>query len=322
VKASALPPYSLRPARRDDVPACVEVFHRSFESLMASRREPIPPRNSPPMTRMFEHLVDTDPACAWVAEAGGAVVGFALAHRRGDRWFLGFLFILEEWQRGGLGRALLERALPADRDRCRLGVCAEAIQPVSTGLYARYGMVPRMPIYLLVGELRPDALARDPERLAWTALSALDDGPREIGGGSPFGPRALARLAAIDREMLDEERTPEHRFLRATGRLGLLFHRPGAPDGEALGYGYVQPSGRLGPLLMREPALLAPALAELTDAVVPPGAWQAIVPGAAAGALVPLLNGGLRIEGGPAVYASDWDGPPFDRYLPMNFALV
>lgn len=320
--ASRLPPYSLRPAGRDDVASCVDVFHRSFEALLASRREPIPPRNSPPMARLFEHLIDTDPAGAWVAEAGGSVVGFALAHRRGDRWFLSFLFILEEWQRGGMGRALLEKALPRDRDRASLGVCAEAIQPISTGLYARYGMVPRMPMYLLAGELRPDALVRRPDRFDATPLSAFDEGPREVGGGSPYGPRALARAAAIDRELMGTERSEDHRFWRATGRIGLLFHRPGDRDGEALGYGYVQPSGRLGPILVREPSLLTPALAELTDAVVPPGAWQAIVPGAAAAALVPLLEGGLRIEGGPAVYASDWAGPPFDRYLPMNFALV
>ena len=318
----SLPPYALRPAGRDDIPACVDVFHRSSEALIASRREPIPPRNSPPMARLFEHLMETDPVGAWVAVAGGSIVGFALAHRRGDRWFLGFLFVLEEWQRGGMGRALLARALPADRDRCTLGGCAEAIQPVSTGLYARFGMVPRMPVYLLAGELRPDALAREPDRLGVTPLSALDDAPRTLGGGSPYGPRALGRVAAIDRELLGAERTEDHRFWRATGRLGLLFHPPGDSDGDGLGYGYVQPSGRLGPILVREPSLLTPALAELTDAVVPPGAWQAIVPGAAAHALVPLLTGGLRIEGGPAVYASDGAGPPFDRYLPMNFALV
>ena len=82
------------------------------------------------------------------------------------------------------------------------------------------------------------------------------------------------------------------------------------------------PSVALGPVLVREPWMLTPALAELTDAVMPPGAWQAIVPGIAADALVPLLEGGLRIEGSPAVYAADWDGPPFDRYLPMGFGLV
>jgi hypothetical protein len=68
--------------------------------------------------------------------------------------------------------------------------------------------------------------------------------------------------------------------------------------------------------------MLTPSLAELTDAVVPMAGWQAIVPGVAGHALQPLLDGGLRIEGSPAVYGADWDGPPFDRYLPMGFGLV
>jgi hypothetical protein len=109
---------------------------------------------------------------------------------------------------------------------------------------------------------------------------------------------------------------------RGTRRLGLLFHAPGRPEGEPLGYGYVQPSGRIGPLLMREPDLLEPALAELTTAVTPSGGWQAVVPGVARHALLPLLRAGLRIDGAPAIHAATDEGPPFDRYLPMNSALI
>jgi GNAT superfamily N-acetyltransferase len=318
-----LAPYRLRPATLQDVPACVAVFHASMEALLVSRKEAIPPRNSPPLQKLFEHLVANDPGDAWVALPEGSedIVGFAMANRRGDRWFLSFLFILEAWQAGGLGRALLARVLPRGGD-WRLGVCAEAIQPVSTALYARHGMVPRQPIYLLAGELRQGALSFQRERLDATPFVLLDDeGPHEPGGGAPLGEHVLARLAALDRAVAGVERPADHRFARATGRVGLLFHRPGDRDA-TLGYGYVQPSGRIGPVLVREPWMLTPALAELTDAVVPMAGWQAIVPGVAAHALRPLLDGGLRIEGGPAVYGADWDGPPFDRYLPMGFGLV
>jgi GNAT superfamily N-acetyltransferase len=321
--AATSPGTQLRPAVAADVDDCVTVYHRSMEALLASRHEPIPPRNGAPLARLFEHFVRTDPDGAWVAIEDDEIVGFAIAHRRGDRWFLAFLFVLEAWQGMGVGHALLERALPADADRpgLRLGVCAEAIQPVSTALYARSGMVPRAPIYLLAGRLRAGVLERDPTRLDPVPLTMLDDLPFEPGG-SPPGPNALAGVTLVDREVLGVERPQDHAFWRATGRLGLLFRDPWHREGPPLGYGYVQPSGRLGPVVVRDPRLLPAALAELTDAVTPPDAWQAIVPGPAAEALVPLLRAGMRIEGGPAVYAADWDGPPFDRYLPMSFALI
>ncbi len=319
-----LPPHRLRPAVVADVDACVDVFHRSYESLQAARHEPLQPRNSPPLRKLFTHLVSHDPDGAWVATRAGSdeVVGFALSNRRGDRWFLSFLFVLEAWQAGGLGRELLRAALPDDPGAWRLGVCAEAIQPISTALYARHGMSPRSPIYLLAGELRPDAVPRDADRLAATPFSALDaDTPSVPGGGAPLGGALLARLAAIDRELGGVERPQDHQLCRTTGRLGLLFHPPGAPD-QADGYGYVQPAGRIGPVLVREPWMLQPALGELTGALEPMIAWQAVVPGIAAHALRPLLEGGLRIEGSPAVYAANWSGPPFERYLPMSFGLV
>jgi GNAT superfamily N-acetyltransferase len=327
----------LRPARIADVPACVEVFHRSWEALVASRREPVPPRNSPPLVRLFEHLVTTDPEGAWLAEATSGVVGFALAHRRADRWFLGFLFVLEGWQGRGVGRALLERALPDPSERRSLGVCVEAIQPVSTALYARYGMVPRLPLYLLSGSLERRPLPTAPERLAATPFAALE-GPAEMGeavegsreGRLPGGElpggglrsSVLRLVGAVDRAVHGFERPLDHAFWRATGRVGLLFHVPGGGADDPVGYGYAQPSGRIGPVVVREPGLLAPALAELTAAVTVSDGWQVIVPGVAADALLPLLRAGMRIEGGPAVYAATWAGPPFDRYLPMSHALI
>ncbi|MFN8623483.1 MAG: GNAT family N-acetyltransferase [Chloroflexota bacterium] len=331
---STRPAFHLRPGRgAADVPVCVDLYFASMEALLRQQGQPVGPRNPTALAKLFEHLLTTDPGGTWLAVSGatpgeGEPVAFAMSSRRGDRWFLGFLFVLEAWQGRGIGRALMEAALPADpadpaeHVRLRLGVCAEAIQPISTGLYASRGMLPRLPIYLLTGDLRPGALRRDPVRLDATPFSAYDPGPDAPGSGTGVGPRALARVSDVDRALLGFERPEDHRMWRGTGRLGLVLHRPGDPDGEALGYGYVQPSGRIGPVLVREPSLLEPALAELTSAVTPAGGWQAYVPGVAGGALLPLMAAGMRIDGGPAIFCATDDGPPFDRYLPMNSALI
>jgi GNAT superfamily N-acetyltransferase len=59
-------------------------------------------------TRRF---VEHDPAGAWVAEQGGAVVGIAESIRRGEFWGLSMLFVHPEQQSKQLGRRLLDATL-------------------------------------------------------------------------------------------------------------------------------------------------------------------------------------------------------------------
>ncbi|HRZ38924.1 MAG TPA: potassium/proton antiporter, partial [Candidatus Paceibacterota bacterium] len=66
----------------------------------------------------------------------------------------------------------------------------------------------------------------------------------------------ISSLRHVDGEVVDYAIGEDS---RAAGRMGLLFHRPGDRE-DAVGYGYVQPSGRIGPVLVREPWMLTPAL--------------------------------------------------------------
>ena len=64
------------------------------------------------------HLLDTDPAGAWVASGDdGAVVGCALAFVRDGMWFLSLLMVLPAVQGTGIGRELLDRTLTTATDR-------------------------------------------------------------------------------------------------------------------------------------------------------------------------------------------------------------
>lgn len=303
----------LRPVNGGDVQACLDVFYTALDELHARIAEPPIPRNPQSLAHVVTHIVSTDPERCWLAEEAGRVVGFGLAHQRDDHWYLGFLFVLPDWQSRGIGRALLEKCLPApeERMRTRLSVAVEAAQPVSTALYAQYGMVPRVPLYVMTGDVQPGSLpdpgsAMAAARLDAMAFTALND------------PEAV-RLAvdALDRQVVGYARPQEQRFLAVPDRLGFLYRQ----GSEMVAYGYVQPSGRIGPICATDPQLLAAILGHLVSAVRPVGGWQAIVPGTATEAFVPLLRAGLRIDGGPALYCGNWDGPRFDRYLPMNFAL-
>lgn len=303
----------LRAVTPTDIPACLDVFYESIDELHQRTGQPRVPRNPAALAEIFGHLVGTDPGNCWLAADGAQTIAFGMAHQRDDHWYLAFLFVRPGDQSRGVGRAVLERCLPsrADRETTRLSVAVESTQPVSTALYAKYGMVPRVPLYLMVGDIRPGGLPGADAGLAAANLEPV--------AMAPLAGRPTARaemLDVLDREVIGYPRPQEHALL-AAARTGFLYRQ-----GErVVAYGYAASSGRLGPVCAHEPAQLAAILGHLTSAVRPNGAWQVVIPGPAEAALLPLLEAGMRIDDAPALYCSTWEGPRFDRYLPINYAL-
>ncbi len=97
--------------RTDDARAVHDVSVESFQDLEARFNHPPspPPPSAVPLTR-YEHLIETDPGGAWVAEEDGELIGAALAIDREGMWGLSLLVVLPDHQSSGIGRALLERA--------------------------------------------------------------------------------------------------------------------------------------------------------------------------------------------------------------------
>ena len=171
----------------------------------------------------------------------------------------------------------------------------DSVQPISNALYSLYGMVPRMPLLSLTGlPQRPEAFGELPSGVVPLPFD-------EIAGGQPGGHGHAMLVDAIDtldRALLGVAHPVEHRFLRTESRRGWLYR---GPDGEPVGYGYAGESGRLGPVAVRDPALLAPVLGHLTAAIVPRGAFAMWVGGPADRALVPALQAGFRLDPFPVL---------------------
>jgi GNAT superfamily N-acetyltransferase len=309
------PEILFRPARPADLPACEEIWRDGLNDyLLPLGQMEIPPDNTS-LRLLHDHALATNPELFWVAteDATGReeVVAFASAVRRESVWFLSMLFVRPGRQLAGLGRALLERTLPLDAAVTR-AVATDPAQPISNGLYASFGMVPRLPMFNIVGRAtRPEALVALPDGILATRLDAPSTGQPN--------PDTDVEVAALDREVLGFSHPEDHEFLRRQGRIRFEYRDAGA---RLLGYGYTSGLGRLGPVAVRDDTLQAPLVADLLAAVPPRGASAMWVPGAAGATMEMLVRAGYRIEGFPVLLC--WSRPfaDFGRYLPIGPGLL
>jgi GNAT superfamily N-acetyltransferase len=311
---------AFRPARPDELAECGAIWREALNDYLVPLNQNEIPDELGPLGRLHAHTQATDPERFVVATvpapAGERIVAFGSALVRGPIWFLSMLFVRPEAQGQGLGRALLERLLPGPGHGGSLATAIDSLQPISTALYAKYGMAPRMPILDLRGEVsRPEALPTLPAGILAVPFESVADGPP---GGS--GHRELAATVnTLDREVLGTEHPQDHRFLRGESRRGFLYR---GPDGAPLGYGYAGEVGRVGPIAVRDGSLLEPIIGHLIAAVPARGARAVWAPGSAPRLVPMLLAAGLRIDGFPLMVC--WDRPfaDFSRYLPISPGLL
>ena len=340
-----------RPGGDADLDACIRTWKAGLEGYQARLGLPPVPDDLGPLRRLLAHALATDPDRFWVAvtpagapggngepggnSEGGAperLIGFSSATVRDGLWFLAMLFVEPDVQAEGVGSALMDRAQagrdadpggpavpgpddPLDSGITTWGMGTDTLQPISNGLYARRGMLPRVPVWRLLGEPR-----------RWSAIpplpASLESVPFEaLAADGRDGHRRLAETVdALDREIVGVAHPADHAYLRRDGRSGFLVRERG--NGRALGYGYGSSVGRLGPVAALDPALHPAILGTVvrdTPALGPVAIW---VPGTAAEATRALLTAGLRFDGFPALLCWSSAAHPFERYIPISLALV
>jgi len=353
------PPIAFRPAARRDLADCALIWYAAVDEYMARLNRPLPPPYLDPLLGLLDHLLVTDPERFVLAvrpaspasenQRTDRTVGFGIAVQREHVWFLSQLYVLPEDQRSGIGRALLAQVMPsidqapaedatvqARRDGI-MATCTDSAQPASNGLYARHGIVPRVPVFNLVGT--PSARPQLPPLPVGIAAVAIDTrGPRAsrvaLGRTVPVGagesepattgslgtPTGIDRaIDELDRQVLGYSHPIDHAFLRSSGRTGFVYV---TADGSPVAYGYSSEVGRFGPVAVLDETLTAPVIGHLMASIRPRGATSAWIPGANDRAMVALLRAGLRIEGFPAQLC--WTRPfaAFERYVPASLALL
>lgn len=309
--------FEYRPVRTEEIAACAEIWRVSINDYIVRLGQGELQEETAPLQRLYGHLQSTDPDRFVVAvDTDDRVIAFAAAVMRERMWFLSMLFVLPEAQGAGIGRELLRRvAPPRDPDVVR-ATATDSLQPISNALYASEGIVPRVPLFNLVGTPeRSDGFGALPSGVQPVAFEDLAGGPP---GGD--GHRRLADMVdALDRELLGVAHPIDHRWIRQEGRRGFLFN---GPDGEPVGYGYASESGRVGPIAVRDDALMAPIIGWLLSTVQARGAYAIWLPGSAGAAVVGALNAGMRFDEFPLLLC--WDRPFVDaaRYVPISPGLL
>ena len=243
---------------------------------------------------ILRHFLQTDPSGTLGAEENGELVAFVSSFRRDEYWFLSFLFVHPSAQGHGLGRALLDEVSPEGSDVVRATV-VESFQPVSTGLYASVGIVPRSIKYWLSGISRPGSLPRPSDDIRRAELTAVDRGD----------------VDALDRAVLGFTRTADHAWWGAGSR-GWSFRR-----GEDLvGYAYVD-DGYLGPALAVDERTLCSVVADVVGSSDDPASMSVNLSGNSRDLFRMLMQAGARIDDSAPyrfVYCSN-EGPLPSSYI-------
>ena len=258
---------------------------------------------------LYRALAERSAGGAWVATDEGEPVGIAFAHACGETLTLSELFVHPSQRNAGLGGALLTAATEESAELSRRAIVV-AGDPATAAFAARRGMGSFESIVRVAG-----TIPREDDLLAMAA-----------SGGSRFDVAELdpaahaSAIDALDGETIGTARAQDHADFRRYGGRGSVFFL----SGECVGYAYVWPDGRIGPMAAAsagyQVSLLAFSLVALVQRFG--ASWcTALVSGANVRVLNLALRAGLRAEETLTLVADRRDDGDRSRYVGFHSLL-
>ena len=237
---------------------------------------------------------------AWVARDAGTPIGIAFAREYTFELFVSEVFVEPSFRNAGIGWKLLREATRDAGDLALAGVVS-AEDPGSLAFFVRRGLGLHVPLLRIAGEIpREDTLVR------------MAAGEYRFATAPIEGTSRLDDFDALDRETRGSAKPQDHEQFAASAT-GTAFYL----QGECVGYAYVWPDGRVGPLAAASSNYLAPffgfALASLRRTY---GAtWcTALVPGSNLRVMRAAASIGLNVEA-VSIFASDQPQIDLSRYV-------
>lgn len=267
---------TFRRARMEDAEQTYRIVQVASDDL--SRKMGLTVKHSLPAERVIRlrhFCVRNDGERFWVAEAGGEMIGAAYATLRDDVWYLDALHVMPAWQSRKVGTELIRRSMAGTDPNTALTVLTGASNPMSNGLYMRFGMLPQDSTVSFDGPIGPGETdsapgpgeSTDGPRSAMASAPGLWRGRAAAPGPSPAAAPLSARpidqsrdqaaLTAFDLATVGFARPTDHEFwLGVPGLEARIVER----EGSARGYVYVSRAGAIGPVAVADPRDLGPAL--------------------------------------------------------------
>ena len=250
--------------------------------------------------RLYRDFAAQSPNGAYVARDAGTPVAIAIARAQEDEWFLSELFVEPSFRGRGLALQLLKEVARDAGDVARSGLI-DPREPASLAFYLKLSVALQTPVLRVAGPIpREEELARIAAGQHRFTTAALD--PEAFAGA----------LGSLDREVRGTARPRDHAYFAANAHGTAFFLQ-----NEFVGYAYVWPSGRIGPLAAASATYLVQLLgyALATLRTMAGASWcTALVPGTNVRVMRALLKAGLTIED-VRIFASDAPMLDLSRYV-------
>lgn len=251
--------------------------------------------------QLYINLAEAAPRSAWVArDADDTPVGIAFAHELETEWFVSELFVEPSFRGAGLGWKLL-RTATADSGDVSLAGLIEADDVGSLAFFLRRGMGLQVPVLRIAGEI--------PNEDELISMAAGDYRFTAV----PIDPHVQkAAIDSLDREVRGTARGTDHQGFSqlATGTAFFL-------NDELVGYTYVWPDGRIGPMVAASGAYLMQFLgfALMSLRRTYSAKWcMALVPGSNARIMRNAVRIGLQLDQ-VRIFATDQPQIDLTRYI-------
>jgi ribosomal protein S18 acetylase RimI-like enzyme len=293
-------PICIRPARNDDLEIAAALVQRSINDLWSRHGfEPSMPLR-PPAFQAF--CLSEDATGLWIAEDDEAIIGFGFSWTLADFWYLAQLFIEPGKQARGVGGELLQKTLHhAERLKAtNRALITFAFNTSAIGLYTKYGLYPRQPLYRISA---PASVVQRRLRSSRYACS-----PIAVGA-------AVDWLGQIDSDILGFRRDRHHEYLLRTDATGFRIEE----GGSTVGYAYASPEGHIGPLAVAPGADSAEVVSAAMEAALSlqPQQLSLIAPGGADALMAKVIEHGFHIVQ-PLVLMSARSFGDWSNYVPRD----